>query len=278
MVAGLPRSWSSAASRTTGRPAGAASTVRSVWSKRSSPSTLFWGTPRCASSSGRTTARSPVVGHQSQPGRGPVRREQLPELRGDPLAGHVGGQRRVRANRLERRRLDRELEHGGEPDRADHPQRVLAEPRGRITDRPKDPRLDVGDASERIDDRRAGRAPGAAVPGRGRGAPGDGVDREVAPGEVELDVVAELDPVGTPEVGVVVIGPEGRDLVDRVALADRHGPELVLVDGAREDGQQPVGSRVRGEVPVARQAGRGARPAPSRRRRTPRGRAPTAGP
>ena len=34
------------------------------------------------------------------------------------------------------------------------------------------------------------------------------------------------------------------------AFADRDRPELVLVDGAREDRQEPVGSGVRGEVPV----------------------------
>ena len=51
----IPAFWALDAA---GRPPGAASTVRSVWSKRSSPSILFCGTPRCASSSGRTTARS----------------------------------------------------------------------------------------------------------------------------------------------------------------------------------------------------------------------------
>ena len=94
-----------------------------------------------------------------------------------------------------------------------------------------------------------GALPAAPFPA-GAGAPRDGVDREVAAGEVELDVVPELDPVRAPEVGVVVVGPEGRDLVDRVALADRDGPELVLVDRAGEDGEEPVRSRVGREIPV----------------------------
>ena len=57
-VAGLPMSWSSAASRTTGRAAGAASTARSVWSQRSSPGDLVLGDPALGGQIGRDRARA----------------------------------------------------------------------------------------------------------------------------------------------------------------------------------------------------------------------------
>ena len=51
-------------------------------------------------------------------------------------------------------------------------------------------------------------------------APGHRVDRQVAAGQVLLDPVAELDPVGPPEVGVLVVGPERRDLERLAVLAE----------------------------------------------------------
>ena len=69
------------------------------------------------------------------------------------------------------------------------------------------------------------------------------IDREVAPGEVQLDVVAELDAVWSPEVGVVVVGPERRDLEDLVLVPDRHRAEAVLVDGIREERDDRLGQR-----------------------------------
>ena len=64
--------------------------------------------------------------------------------------------------------------------------------------------------------------------------------------------VAELDPVRPPEVGVVVVGPEGRDLEDLAVVPDGDRPEPVLVDGVREERDDRLGQRVRGEVPVVR--------------------------
>ena len=52
IVAGLPMSWSERGQAEARRSAAAASTVRSVWSQRSSPGILFWGMPRCAARSG----------------------------------------------------------------------------------------------------------------------------------------------------------------------------------------------------------------------------------
>ena len=83
---------------------------------------------------------------------------------------------------------------------------------------------------------------------RCHGALGDEAD------EVVLDPVAELDPVRSPEVRVLVVRPEGRDLDDLLAGPDGDRPEAVLVDGAREDVDDPVRQGVRGEVPVGRLA------------------------
>ena len=111
-VAGLPMSWRSAATRASGRPSrapgAAASTVRQVWSQRSSPGTLAWGIPRWRASSGAMTARRPVSSASRRPVDGPLGREQPHELGEGPLAGDVGGQRRLgrdrrRASRARRR-------------------------------------------------------------------------------------------------------------------------------------------------------------------------------
>ena len=131
--------------------------------------------------------------------------QQLVELGRDPLPGEVRHELGVVGERAERRRLDGELEGRGEPNRPDHPEGILPEPRRRVADGPEDPGVDIGQPVVRVDER-GGLA--------GSRAPGHRVHREVAAGEVELDRVAELDPVRPPEVGVVVVAPERRDLED----------------------------------------------------------------
>jgi hypothetical protein len=150
----------------------------------------------------------------------------------------------------ERAGLDREVERRREPDGADHPEGVLLEPGPRVADRPEEAGRDVRHAGVRVDERRRrGRAASGRI-----GAPGHRVDGEVAAGEVELDSVAELDPMWPPEIGVLVVGAEGRELVDIAALADRNGPEAILVDGAGEELDEPVGAGIGGQVPVGRLA------------------------
>ena len=83
-------------------------------------------------------------------------------------------------------------------------------------------------------------------------APRDRVGREVAPGEVDLHRVAELDAVWAPEVRVVVVGAERRHLVQLGAVAHHDGPERVLVHGFREALEDLVGARIGGQVPVER--------------------------
>ena len=49
-------------------------------------------------------------------------------------------------------RVELEPERRGEPDGADHPQRILLEPGLRLADGAQDPRGDVGPAAERVDE------------------------------------------------------------------------------------------------------------------------------
>src|SRR6185503_16562170 len=139
--------------------------------------------------------------------------EEPLHLRGHPLAGDMSGEARVLADRREGCGLDVEPEDRRQPDGADHAQGILAESRSRVTDRPERVPVQVGEPTERVDQLARARARFTA--------PRDGVHGEVAAREVEADVVAELDPMWPTEVGVFVIRAEGRDLVDRAALADR---------------------------------------------------------
>ena len=225
-------------------PAGAASTDRSVWSHRSSPGTLFWGcraAPRGRARSVRA-GRCPraVEARPTAPGRRAA-------CRARPRSARPRGGRPARPvpDRGQRRRLHAEPERRRQPDGPDHPEGVLLEPRRRLADRAQDAGGDVGAAAVRVDERR-----GIAR----SGAPGHRVDREVAARQVDLDRVAELDPVRSPEVGVVVVGPEGRDLEGLAVAADRDGPEPVLVDGPGEQLDEPLRTGVGGQVPVGRPA------------------------
>ena len=194
---------------------------------------------------GRDRGQQPGVAQQPKADRRRGRAEQLVELGRDPLARQVGDELGPCLDPGQRRRLHPELERGREPDGTDHPQRVLLESVARLADGSQDPGADVEDAAVRVHEGR--RLAGAC-------APGHRVDREVAPGEVELDRVAELDAVRSAEVGVVVVGPERRDLEDLAVAADGDRPEPVLVDGAREGLEELFRASARREVPVERLA------------------------
>ena len=94
----------------------------------------------------------------SQPDGRALGRQQLAELGGDPLAGEVGDERGLVADRGQRVRLHAEPQRRREPDGPDHPERVLLEAGFGVADRPQDPPGDVGPAAERIDERRIGAA------------------------------------------------------------------------------------------------------------------------
>ncbi len=152
---------------------------------------------------GRDVHQQPGLGQHAQPDRRHRCRQQLAELHRDPLAGQVADQPGMCLDPGQRRGLDPELERGCEPHRPDHPERILLEAHAGVADGPQEPPLDVGQTVVRVDQpRRIARSC----------APCHGIDREVAPGEVDLDRVAEFDPVRPPEIGVLVVRAEGRDL------------------------------------------------------------------
>ena len=170
--------------RPAGRPAGrrgAASTVRSVWSQRSSPGTLFWGTPRCAASSGRDRREQPGVGQQPEPDRRPLGAARSlsssAAIRSPDRCATSGARRSIAASvagsiskpSVAASRTARTIRSASSSNRA------AGSPTAR-----RSPRRDVRPAAERVDEARA------ASPRLGA-APGHRVDREVAAGEVDLE-------------------------------------------------------------------------------------------
>ena len=264
-VAGLPMSWSSAASRTTG----------SVAARRRPSAACGPRGPRPRSCSGARRAgrrapagrpsSSPVSASSRSPTDGRSAREQL--ARAPPRsARRTGAPTSGACSRIAASVAGSivEPERRGEPDGADHPQRVLLEPRA---------------AARR---RRAGRRAatsarppnGSTSAGAARAGVGAGVG--VAPQAIALTVKSrrarstlerrpELDPVRPPEVGVVVVAPERRDLVLVAARADGDRPEPVLVDGAREERR----ASAPGSASVARSQSSARRPSSASRSEPP---------
>ncbi len=86
--------------------------------------------------------------------RGRARRgEQLLELRADALPGQVAHELGVGGDRREGGGVDPELERRGQTDRADHAERVLAEPRVGVAHRAEGVRREVRPTAERVDQR-----------------------------------------------------------------------------------------------------------------------------
>ncbi len=155
--------------------------------------------------------------------------------------GQVGHQLGSCLDSGKRSRLDAEPQGRRKTDGPNHPKRVLLEAGARVTDCPQHAGAGVGQTSVQIDECR--RFAGA-------GAPCHRIDREVAPGEVEFDGIAELDPVRPAEVGVVVVRPEGRDLEFLVVAADRHRSEPVLVNRIRKQLDDALRKGIRCEIPI----------------------------
>jgi hypothetical protein len=131
------------------------------------------------------------------------------------------------------------LESCHEAGRAQHPQAVFAEALGRIAHGAQDPGLEIGQAVEGIDQ--------PVI----EHVVGDGVDREVAAGEIGHDVVHEVDAVGAAPVAVTCLTPQGGDLVAVLTEHDRH--RAVLDPGrdhTREQRHHLLGLRAGRDVPV----------------------------
>ncbi len=198
---------------------------------------------------GRDRRQEPRVGQQSKPDGRDGRREDAAQFLRDPLArqepdpvgpcldpGQGGG-------------LHPEAKGRGEPDHAKHPQGVLLESVAWVADRSQDAGRDVGLPAVRVHEVRGATGERAT----GRCAPGDGIGGDVAAREIQLDRVGELDPMRTSEVGVVVIGTQGRDrdvAGRRVMGRDDDRPERVLVQGMGEERKGLLGQRGRRQIPV----------------------------
>ena len=181
--------------------------------------------------------------HQAQPDGRPRGREQLDQLGEDTLPRQVGGQPGVATDRLHGRGIDLEVERGRQADGPDHPQCVFLEAPVGIAHRPEETEGKISATAVGIDEDRLHARPGA---------PGDRVHGEIAAREVLLDRLAELDRVRMAVVGVRDVAPEGGDLVLRPAVAHNHRSEAILVDGPREEGHDPLGRGVGGQVPIGR--------------------------
>ena len=121
-----------------------------------------------------------------------ARQQQLLHLVEQPGCGHVLDQRRELGDRRRGLGLDGDAELGGQPDRAQHPHRVLAIPGHRGADQAQPPGADVGDAADVVPHRLVG------------GVEVQRVDGEIAPRRI-LGVRA-----------VHVVGNEAAVLVGRV--------------------------------------------------------------
>ena len=270
-VAGLPMSWSRAASRTMGRSRrrgvdGPQRVVPEVLARD-----LVLGDPALRGELRRDRREEPGVAQRAaaRP-TAPVAASSLSSsapMR-SPERCATSSARRLRSRRASPGSIA-EVEGRREPDGADHPQRVLVEPRARDRRRRAGAGPDVERAAERVDERCGRRRPvgpphAMALTVKSRRARSSSI------------VVAELDPMRPAEVGVVVVGPEGRDLECLAVAADGHRAEAVLVDRAGEQLDEPLGPGVGGEVPVGGRPIEQRRRAATRRPRRRRGRRPAA--
>ena len=158
--------------------------------------------PGCDASSGEIGASSPVSASRRRAtdgtGVASIRRSSSAMRSPDRCATSA-----ARVDPGERLRLDPEAERRRETDGAEHPERVFLEPRPRVADRPQQPTAEVALAAVRVDET------GCVT---GGGPPGDGVDGQVAPVQVSIDRVGELDAVRPPVVGIGMVGAQRRDL------------------------------------------------------------------
>ena len=264
-------SWTSAASRTTGCGGRGVDRPRACDPRG----------PRPGSCSGRRRAARRAPARRPRAGRcprGAAARPTAAPRRGSARAPwrsarRRGGRRAARTSRIAASVAGSivEAERRREADGPEHPQRVLLEPRARVADRAQRPR------ARRPRARRTGRPGAAACAGRPDAPQAIALTVKSRRARSASSDVAELDPVRPPEVGVVVVAPERRDLVASPSPRGRR-PSRTRSRRRRRGRAPHVCS---GRASVARSQ---SSPAPaerrcraaSRRRRTPRGRPPTA--
>ena len=165
---------------------------------------------------GQDLFRDPRVhqyGYPAYRSVGAGRAEQLGQLAADPFRGHHRQPGGHRGHRRPHVGFHGKAELRGEPRRAEHPQRVVVEGVFRPSRRAQHLGPQVTHAAEGVDklQRRQPRR--------------DGVDREVAPGQVRLQRPAVVHP-GLARVRLVLIAAVGGDLADDVAPAHADRAEL----------------------------------------------------
>src|SRR5205823_10212002 len=139
--------------------------------------------------------------------------EELPQFLGNPFGADDGDFRGHFLDGYFRRRVDGQVEAGGEADGAEQAELVLAEALARLADGPQDSRFQVLLAADVVDDFAADRVEEHAV------------DGEVAPQGV-LARRAEDDGVGVAAVAVSRVGAEGGDLDLKWPVAAARPPHL----------------------------------------------------
>lgn len=168
--------------------------------------------------------------------------EQLVELGCDPLLGEGGDEIRGFGHARERALFDLKVELAGEADAAEDAERVFPEAGGRVADSADDAGGKVFPATVQVE---------KAVTER---IFGEGVDGEVAAGEVFLDGGAEGD-VGPARAAAVGVAAERGDLAPEALDADAEGAEA-LADGGNggaepaDEGLDGIGVGVGGVVLV----------------------------
>jgi len=188
---------------------------------------------------GQDHGQHPRLEQQAQPARRTRGEEQLEQLVAHPLGRHGGQAACGLAGRVPGRRIELEVEHGSEAHGAQHPQVILGEAPARLTDGPDQPRRQVRPAAEGVAERARDRVEG------------QGVDREVPPGQILFQAADEGHSIGVTPVGARTIDAVGGHLHRLAVDQDRHGPVLQPGgDGPGKELQHLLGERARGDVVV----------------------------
>ena len=210
-------------------------------------------------SSGRNSAARPVRTTNHSASGGHVDHDILSSSSRMRSADTMDSRPCMRSHRLGQRRVGLEREAGGEPGGAQHAQRVVAERDLGVERRAQAAGRQVAEPVEGVDQLHVGQ------PQR------QGVDGEVAAGQVDVDVVAEGH-LGLARVGHVDLGPVGRDLVDaasplRQPMVPKRAP-WVQTSSAQPRTSRSISSG-RASVVRSRSSGRRPRRRPGTGRRAP---------
>ena len=191
---------------------------------------------------GQEPVRQPRLDQQRQPHRRRRREQGAGQLVADAFRRHDVQALGHLAHRAHHALGRRQVEHGGEPRRPQHPERIVAERDVRVERRVQLARRQRTDAAERIDQLAA------------RQLDGHRVDGEVAPRQVGLEIVAERHRGLALVVRVHLLAKRG-DLDAPVALARADRSEANALQVARvgpplQDANGVLGTRVGREVDV----------------------------